>query len=258
MKLSKNKLLSFVLNTFLDLLFLIVLVFSIVCAVLSLTTHFSFFGVRLGVVNSASMEASNIEIGDIVYIKGQNSYQIGDIIAFYRMPGLYDDPDVDVRDFEDAPIWFHEIIDIRVDEYGNYSYLTKGSSNAYNDIFYVPQNFVIGLGAPLNDTLNAVIGFVVSRIGIICLVIVPCIIMLIYLSWELVMLLTEEPDYKRFKYKGRYYNLLENKNSNKLNLNQNVIKVGLIPYNKYNLDMSKYPSKIKINIKVNGKGVIKK
>ena len=110
----------------------------------------------------------------------------------------------------------------------------------------------------LNDTLNAVIGFVVSRIGIICLVIVPCIIMLIYLSWELVMLLTEEPDYKRFRYKGRYYNLLENKNTNKLNLNQNVIKVGLIPYNKYNLDMSKYLSKIKINIKVNGKGVIKK
>ena len=101
MKLSKNKLLSFVLNTFLDLLFLVVLVFSIVCAVLSLTTHFSFFGVRLGVVNSASMEASNIEIGDIVYIKGQNSYQIGDIIAFYRMPGLYDDPDVDVRLLKD-------------------------------------------------------------------------------------------------------------------------------------------------------------
>ncbi len=258
MKLAKNKFLSCILNLVIDLLFMLVLLFAIAMAITTLSTYNTIFGYRLGIVSSKSMENSDLFVGDIVFLKSEETYQVGDIIAFYRAPSLYNEDNIDRNDYKNYPIWIHEVVDIQIDENGNYSYLTKGSSNVLDDMFYVPQNFVIGSGEKLSPFLNSTVQFIISRIGIICLVIVPCIIMLIYLSWELVMLLTEEPDYKRFRYKGRYYNLLENKNTNKLNLNQNVIKVGLIPYNKYNLDMSKYPSKIKINIKVNGKGVIKK
>ncbi len=196
MKLSKNKTLSFVLNAILDLLFLFVLIFSIICAITTLSTHTNILGVRLGIIQSKSMEASELYIGDVVTINKKEEYQIGDIIAFYRDVANYG-KNIDDLDMSNKAIWIHEIIDIKVDEFGNYSYLTKGTSNPNDDTFYVPYDFVLGVGKPLNPVLNDIISFVVSRIGIICLIIIPCIIMLIYLSWELVMLLTEEPEEKR-------------------------------------------------------------
>ena len=195
MKLSNNKAISFVLNMILDLLFLIVLIFSIVCAIITLSTHANILGVRLGIIQSKSMEVSEMYVGDIVSIKKEDSYQIGDIIAFYRDISNYD-KDIKDLDMSKKPIWIHEIIDIKIDEAGNYSYLTKGTSNQNDDSFYVPYDFVLGVGKVLSPTLNSIIGFVVSRIGIICLIIIPCIIMLIYLTWELIMILTEEPEEK--------------------------------------------------------------
>lgn len=256
MQLSSNKVLSFILNCILDILFTLVLLFSIGMAILCLSTHTSFFGYRLGIVSSSSMEASGYEVGEVVFLERQKNYNIGDVIAFYRAPSLYDDEDVDKEQLKNTPIWIHEIIDIKVDEDGNNMYLTKGSSNTYDDTYYVPEDFVVGLGVKLNPALSSTLAFVVSRTGIICLIIVPCIIMLIYLTWELIMIITSEPDPKKVKYKGKLYN---NKpvTTAKLQPQRRIIYIKVIPYNKYNLKMPDFKNRVNINVVLKRKEVRK-
>lgn len=209
MRLSDNKILSSILNAILDLLFTLVLLFSIVIAVLALSSHKTLLGYRLGIVQSNSMYASGIEKGDVVFISAKNSYNVGDIIAFYRAPNDYEKDPSEVTDLDTKPIWIHEIIDIKVNENGLYSYLTKGSSNDGDDFYYVPSTYVIGIGHPLNDVFNNTIKFIISRAGIICLIIVPCIIMLIYLTWELIMTITSEPFEKKGKLVKENYNYIK-------------------------------------------------
>lgn len=194
MRLFENKVLSLIVNFILDTLFTLILLFSIIMTFLAISRYISPFGFMFGVVQSKSMEASNLYVGDVVTITKQDEYKVGDIIAFYRDPSKYDNKNVNDIDVKKTPVWIHEIIDIRVDEKGNYSYLTKGTSNPVDDFYYVPYEFVLGIGKPLSDVMNKTIGFIVSPIGIICLIIIPCLIMLVYLTWELFMTITS-PDY---------------------------------------------------------------
>ena len=67
----------------LDILFTLVLLFSISMVVSTLSMRKDFFGFRLGIVQSNSMEASDLYLGDVVSISKQSDYQIGDILVFY-------------------------------------------------------------------------------------------------------------------------------------------------------------------------------
>ncbi len=144
-----------------------------------------------GTVQSGSMTASGLYIGDVVRVKPQESYAKGDIIVFYRAPESYGEP-IDNSKTGGYEIWIHEVIDVKKDGLGRDTYLTKGSSNASDDGAYVPQDFVLGKAKKLSSAGISVINFICSVQGIILLVEVPCGIVLVYLIWDLVMALTKE------------------------------------------------------------------
>ena len=238
MRLTNSRLLSFILNVILDLLFLVVLLFSIVMAILALSSHKTLLGYRLGIVQSESMKDSGLEVGDIVFIESKNSYNVGDIIAFYRTPSNYEKDPSEVEDLDKKQIWIHEIIDIKF-ENGTYYYLTKGSSNTNDDGYYVPYSYVIGIGKPLNAFWNSTISFIISRVGIICLIIVPCIIMLIYLTWELIMIITSEPFEKKAKFVKEGYNYINQPQRQIRNIYIKIIPTKNNQSIKTNIDYSK-------------------
>ncbi len=165
--------------------------FCIAAVSLSLKTAASPLGVTIGVVQSPSMEASGIYAGDFMLIKRRAAYEKGDIIAFYRSPSLYDGRAEDVN-LSGVPIWVHEITEIRTDALGREAYLTKGSSNLFDDSAYVPIDFVLGKAEKMPGFISRFLGFACSRQGLILLVVVPCGILLFYLAFELVSELTRE------------------------------------------------------------------
>ncbi len=148
-----------------------------------------------GTVQSGSMTASGLNIGDVVRVRPQDGYSVGDVIVFYRAPESYDEP-FDEDKTEGCEIWIHEVIDVRKDNLGRSVYLTKGSSNPTDDGVYVPQDFVLGKAKKLSPTLVSFINFVCSVRGIIVLVEIPCGISLVYLVWDLVMTLTKDKKVK--------------------------------------------------------------
>ena len=178
-----------------DTIFVFLLVISLVAAVLAVSLSHSGNFFRLGVIKSGSMKASGMEIGDVVSISSQQDYQLGDVIVFYRAPELYGQ-NADELDLSDKQVWVHQVIKIKLDQNGNKTYLTQGTSNAFHDGYYVPQEFVLGKATLLSPFLNNVLKFSLSKLGIYLLVVLPCAIMLVYLVWDLVMMLTEKPDEK--------------------------------------------------------------
>ena len=172
-----------------DVIFTLVLLLSLFAAVTALSFRAGGRFLGLGIVQSGSMQSSGLNKGDVVAVRPQDGYRAVDIIVFYRAPERYGEAyDPSIR----AEIWIHEIIDVRTDGLGRQTYLTKGSSNAADDGFYVPQDFVLGTAARLPGALSAFFRFAASAAGIWCLVIVPCAILLVYLAWDLVMLLTQK------------------------------------------------------------------
>ncbi len=151
-----------------------------------------------GTVQSESMKASGLNVGDIVKVNPQEGYSVGDVIVFYRAPEYYGEP-YDEASVKTYQIWIHEVIDTRTDSLGRTTYLTKGTSNATDDGAYVPQDFVLGKATKLSDSTIAFINFVCSTAGIILLVEVPCGLVLIYLIWDLAMYLIKNKKEKSLK-----------------------------------------------------------
>lgn len=171
-----------------DVLIALVFLFSLTVTVLTVSarsTGRTAGGFTLGIVQSGSMEASGIEIGDVMSIRRQSGYAVGDVIAFYRAPDAYAGT-ADEAELTNARIWIHEIIDVRTDEAGRETYLTKGTSNASDDKYYVPADFVVGRGTPLPSALNGFLRFAGSQTGVVALVIVPCGLLLAYLTFVLI------------------------------------------------------------------------
>lgn len=196
MSIFKNRKLEKTLGVILDILFALVLFFALFMAVSALAGRDKgFLGLRLGVVRSGSMEASELYVGDVVFVHREGDYGVGDVIVFYRAPSQYKQPFSPER-AEGSPVWVHEVVALSSDDAGRNAYLTKGTSNAFDDGYFVPQDFVIGKAKPLPAVLNKAVGFLRSRAGIISLIICPCAAMMIYLVWELIILFTmkEEPE----------------------------------------------------------------
>lgn len=180
-----------VLDVFLDTLFTLVLALTALAAATVWMNRGQVGFASLGVVQSSSMRASGLEVGDAVLARPADDYAVGDVIVFYRAPLRYENYAENVQ-LQGYPVWIHQVVDVSVDELGRRTYLTKGTSNARDDGYYVPQDFVLGRATKLPAAVSAVVRFVNSVAGIICTVIVPCGIMLVYLTWDLVMLLLTE------------------------------------------------------------------
>lgn len=189
-------------------------------------TAVSMFGYSPVRVLSGSMIASGFEINEVVMIKETNtkSLKVGDIIAFYvytrDIPSSIDPYTYDVYVAPDgiserAPftfdkfigkkndlqmaagkahesIWFHKIVDIRIDDNGDLWIKTWGTSNkdAYGapiyDSFWTREDLVVGKYVETSPFLSACLGFLGSNTGIVFLVIVPLGILLIVLAIQFI------------------------------------------------------------------------
>lgn len=168
-----------------DAVFALVLLFCIcAAAVLLCLRGEGLAGAKLGIVQSRSMEPG-LRVGDVVRVRRESEYARGQIIVFYRATDLYAGA-ADAADLGSRPVWIHEIIELKILPDGRIGYLTKGSANVSDDGAYVPQDFVLGRALPLSPFWSRAVGFVASVKGIVLLVLLPCAVMLVLLSRELV------------------------------------------------------------------------
>ena len=181
-----------VLNAFLDVLFTLVLALTVLAAVIILLNQGQMDFGALGIVRSKSMVSYGLDVGDVVYATKKDGYEVGDVIVFYRAPAKYDEF-ADREELRAYPMWVHEVVEIGFDNRGRTTYLTKGTDNQTDDFYFVPQDFVLGEAKELPAVFSKTINFVSSVQGIILTVILPCAIMLVYLTWDLIMLILEEP-----------------------------------------------------------------
>lgn len=179
------------LGILIDIVIMLALITSMVVAIVITVQRSQRGFAGYGTVQSESMKASGLNVGDVVKVRLQKEYSIGDIIVFYRATDKYDDP-LDEDSVKNCEIWIHEVVDVRDDSLGRKTYLTKGSSNATDDGAYVPQDFVLGKATKLKGSTISFLNFVCSVKGIIFLVEIPCGLVLIYLVWDLIMFLTAD------------------------------------------------------------------
>ena len=147
----------------------------------------SFFGMTFGKVQSGSMIASGYNIGDAVIIQKQEDYGMGDVLAYYNAPGSFNKP-FENLDISAASIVIHEVVGTKLID-GEKYYLTKGSSNAVDDGFWIPTAFVIGDTSLLTEGANSFLDFFFSSTGMISLIVIPCCITIALLLFDMIKLL---------------------------------------------------------------------
>ena len=183
-----------VMSALLDALFALVLALTVIASIIVFMNRGQVGFGALGIVQSRSMVSGGYAVGDVVFAKDKEDYAVGDVIVFYRAPNLYKyrAEELEKEELLSYPVWVHEVIEISMDELGRKTYLTKGTDNLTDDRHFVPHDFVLGKASKTPAMFGTIVRFVYSVRGIICTVIVPCAIMFIYLTWDLIMLLTVE------------------------------------------------------------------
>ena len=146
---------------------------------------------RFGVVQSGSMKASGVERGDLVFVdKRDKEYAVGDIVVFFYAPFDYDKPAKEA-DLKTVSVWVHQVIDVGEDETGRKTYLTKGTSNRYDDGYYVPQDFVLGKAVPLPDIVGTLFQFLYTPLGIVLTIVLPSGTLFVLFTIEFIRLFIE-------------------------------------------------------------------
>lgn len=120
-----------------------------------------FFGWKPFIVLSGSME-TQIFAGDIVVVKEENNFKIGDIIAFTT---------------EDNIVVTHRIVDI-LRENGLNKYITKGDNNNTNDRGFVLTEQIEGVYKFRISGVGNVAMFMQTPIGMMSCLSIPIIILL--------------------------------------------------------------------------------
>ena len=183
-----------VMSALLDALFTLVLALTVIASVIVFMNRGQVGFGALGIIQSPSMVSGGYAVGDVVFAKNGEDYAVGDVIVFYRAPNLYKyrADELEKEELLSYPVWIHEVIEVSTDELGRKTYLTKGTDNSTDDTHFVPHDFVLGKARKTPALFGELVRFIYSVKGIICTVIIPCGIMFIYLTWDLIMLLTVE------------------------------------------------------------------
>lgn len=103
-----------------------------------------------------------IELGSVVVVKSQPSYQIGDVISYYAK--------ID----DEVAIVTHRILDI-----GGNVYITKGDANALEDRELVRPRLIIGKVIYIIPYLGYLLDFAKSQSGKIISIIFPALLIVI-------------------------------------------------------------------------------
>lgn len=126
-----------ILGILVDVVIGIALVISLIFIISSINGTPNFLGFTLIKVQSGSMSASGINVGDIRLIHKTNNYNVGDIIAFKH--GHY--------------VYFHQIVGVAE----NGGFITQGSSNSVVDIGVVEICDILG-----KQVINADVSWLTS------------------------------------------------------------------------------------------------
>lgn len=119
---------------------------------------------------SASMEP-NLRVYDIIVdqrVDSVNDIKIGDIITF-----------ISTSSISSNKVVTHRVIDIIIDENGNYQYKTKGDNNISPDSAYAEYNNIIGKVLFKIPQLGRVQFFLANQGGWLIVVVIPALIIIV-------------------------------------------------------------------------------
>jgi signal peptidase len=115
--------------------------------------------VKIYAVQTGSMRPA-IKTGDLIFVRNESEYKIGDIITFNSGVG------------ESNTVITHRIDDINEDG----TYITKGDANSVNDVDFVSKEDIIGKYFFRIMYVGYVINFSRTPLGFFLLIIIPVMI----------------------------------------------------------------------------------
>ena len=80
------------------------------------------------------------------------------------------------------------------DESGNVSYILKGDTNPANETIKVSKDNIVGLCVRYSKGLGTVLSFAVSPLGILCAIIIPCILIIVFQVIHIIKVKNEDYD----------------------------------------------------------------
>lgn len=121
-----------------------------------------FAGLVPVVIKSASMSGEkegHLEKGDIALVsdKSNQSYIEGDVVLYMN---------------EDTPVC-HRIVQVKIDDNGNKTYVAKGDKNDCVDLGDISEDAIIGKVTGRLPHLGSIINFMASPLGMIICIIIP-------------------------------------------------------------------------------------
>lgn len=201
-----GRILDIVLNVIFVPILIFVAIFSLSIMITKVTNGVpSVFGYTQIQIISGSMQDAGFKIGETYYVKSINPAELkarddetgqrGDYIAFFQdfdpncsSPSMVTPTNRPAQKASDARILFHEIVAIEIDANGERWFTTQGSNNENPDSVKIYQNYVIGRWVEESNFWTDLISFVTSPIGIVCLSVVPCSLIIAVDLYQLIVL----------------------------------------------------------------------
>ena len=201
-----GRILDIVLNVIFVPILIFVAIFSLSIMITKVTNGVpSVFGYTQIQIISGSMQDAGFKIGETYYVKSINPAELkarddetgqrGDYIAFFQdfdpncsSPSMVTPTNRPAQKASDARILFHEIVAIEIDANGERWFTTQGSNNENADSVKIYQNYVIGRWVEESNFWTDLISFVTSPIGIVCLSVVPCSLIIAVDLYQLIVL----------------------------------------------------------------------
>lgn len=193
-----GRILDIVLNVVFVPILILVAIFSLSIMITKISNGVpSVFGYTQIQIISGSMQDAGFKIGETYYVKSQDpaTLQVGDYIAFFQdydpncsSPSMVTPSNRPAQKASDARILFHEIVAIEIDLNGERWFTTQGTNNENPDSVKIYQNYVIGKWVEEETFWTSLISFVTSPIGIVCLSVVPCSLIIAVDLYQLIIL----------------------------------------------------------------------
>lgn len=130
------------------------------------------------------MSEENIRIGE--GYEGQSQDELYAMLGELRSTPRDGEKSVESAIKYKANVFFHQVIGIYVDDFGNIFYKTKGSSNNYADQPYTRSDFVVGKYVNTPVVLRSIIKFVTSLQGMLLFVCFPLSILVLMDCFSLI------------------------------------------------------------------------
>ena len=204
-RISKKEKIANVLNITFNAIFIPLIIFASIFTLSIVVSKIktgvpSVFGYTQIQILSGSMQDAGFHIGDQCFVKSQdaNTLKEGDYIAFFYFadpkcssPENVTETSTPLAKADSAKIVFHQIIQIETDVNGNKWFTTQGTNNEAPDDLKIYQNYVIGKYVEEENFWASFISFITSPYGMLCLVIIPCSLIIAVDIYQLIIVCYE-------------------------------------------------------------------